>query len=62
MLLFIANAALRQWLLFAVAVPMLSLSFQADPPDPASLRGGRLTGALHRVKRLGKRKRNRPKR
>ena len=48
------TSRLRQWLLFAVAVPLLLLVVRRSGQT-------RLTGALRRVEEVGRRRRNRSK-
>ncbi len=62
MLLFFTSR-LRQWLLFAVAVPMLLILVRLVRQTLERRSGDtRLTGALRRVEELGQRRRNRPRR
>ena len=62
MLLFFTSR-LRQWLLFAVAVPMLLILVRLVRQTLERRSGDtRLTGALRRVEELGQRRRNRARR
>lgn len=56
------TSRLRQWLLFAVAVPLLLLVVRLIR-QALERRSGqtRLTGALRRVEEVGRRRRNRSK-
>jgi len=57
------TSRLRQWLLFAVAVPMLLILVRLVRQTLERRSGDtRLTGALRRVEELGQRRRNRPRR
>lgn len=62
-MLFFLTSRLRQWLLFAVAVPLLLILVRLVRQTLERRSGeSRLTGTLLRVEELGQRKRNRPRR